>query len=512
MKDIKNKLRENILFVIVLLIMAVYYAVMMFTNKPWYDELYTYYSFISRGPIYAGIHWPVPNNHVLYSVLSAFLDYFGNPYIGLRGISYLASLLNMILLYKLTHKFMNKYLSVCCVMLYISVYLVNSLSIQGRGYTLTISCYLTALLCLYQICCNQDKLRYYIIYALSLTAGLYAIMSSAYWVFSVCFVGGIFLLYKKEYKKLFRLIAASICAAFMTVFLYTIIWLAIGSNLLSKDPSSAYYGIYQVTIILKDPIHALMTGVNYMLATPYIQSIERSSVITGLFTYFSMLFELFYSRMGKAITVFLAIALLVSLILVIGKKVKTEKYYFLACYLMVSLLITPVMLIIQSVQPYKRVFSYLAVPVSILIVSCFHLLKRIWKKDSVLQKAEYALTTFLVIFAATLLMSSYYRAPLADRENKIEEMFHFESDISSIYYTDDYQKYVLKFYFDIEPEEKNLNEAEYVLIAREILDPAYIQAQWPVLLNHESLDYSYIEENFILEKENDEYLLYKKPE
>ena len=61
--------------------MAIYYGWRMFALDPWYDELYTYYSFISKGPVYAAIHWPVPNNHVMYSVLSAFLNIFGNPYI-----------------------------------------------------------------------------------------------------------------------------------------------------------------------------------------------------------------------------------------------------------------------------------------------------------------------------------------------------------------------------------------------------------------------------------------------
>ena len=54
--------------------MAAYYLWRMFAITPQYDELYTYYSFISRGPLYAAIHWPLPNNHVGYSVLSAFLS------------------------------------------------------------------------------------------------------------------------------------------------------------------------------------------------------------------------------------------------------------------------------------------------------------------------------------------------------------------------------------------------------------------------------------------------------
>ena len=80
------------------------YIYSMFTNRPWYDELYTYYYFVSRGPIYAAIHWPVPNNHMGYSVLAAIVDIFANNYFGLRGVSVLSSVLSLYLIYRLTDK------------------------------------------------------------------------------------------------------------------------------------------------------------------------------------------------------------------------------------------------------------------------------------------------------------------------------------------------------------------------------------------------------------------------
>lgn len=99
MKLVKRK--NDVLFLVLLFGMAVYYGYRMFALTPWYDELYTYYCFISRGPVYAAIHWPLPNNHVGYSVLSAVLDVLGNSYIGLRGISYLCAIGNLVLIKKL---------------------------------------------------------------------------------------------------------------------------------------------------------------------------------------------------------------------------------------------------------------------------------------------------------------------------------------------------------------------------------------------------------------------------
>ena len=137
--------RENCFFALWFLWMAVYYGVRMFALTPWYDELYTYYYFIGRGPVYAALHWPLPNNHVGYSVLSAVLDRFGNPYIGLRGVSYISALASLILLYRLGRKHLKQGWSFCCVALYSAMNLVNQLAVQGRGYALAAACFLTAL-------------------------------------------------------------------------------------------------------------------------------------------------------------------------------------------------------------------------------------------------------------------------------------------------------------------------------------------------------------------------------
>lgn len=115
------KLFKKYYFWILFVIMAVYYGYRMFFLTPWYDELYTYYYFISKGPLYAAIHWPLPNNHVGYSVLSACFDFWGNAYIGLRGVSYLCALVNMYLIYRIAGKYMKEQMAFATVILYISM-------------------------------------------------------------------------------------------------------------------------------------------------------------------------------------------------------------------------------------------------------------------------------------------------------------------------------------------------------------------------------------------------------
>ena len=83
---------EGMAVTLFVIAMASYYLWRMFAITPNYDELYTYYNFVSRGPLYSAIHWPLPNNHVGYSILSAMLYRCGNSYIALRGVSYVAAI------------------------------------------------------------------------------------------------------------------------------------------------------------------------------------------------------------------------------------------------------------------------------------------------------------------------------------------------------------------------------------------------------------------------------------
>lgn len=504
----KQFIKENKIFSLFFVGMVIYYAYNMFAIKPWYDELYTYYSFISRGPVYSAIHWPVPNNHVFYSVLSAFLDYLGNPYIGLRGISFVAACANLLLLYLFARRFLNRYLAAGSVFLYAAVWQVNNLSVQGRGYTLSITFYLLTLLCLEKICREQATKWDYAVYAVSLTGGLYALISSTFWVIPVCLTGGIVLLCLKRYRTLWKLIVASLVAAAMTLFLYTLIWLAIGSNLMSKDPANLYYGVYQVTIILKTPFEALGTGMEYMLATPYIQGDARSYIIAELFNYLTALFNLFYSNKGAFLTVFGAAAGVMAIVSAVFNRKKSYDKWFFSVYLAVAVVMVPLMLIIQSVQPYYRVFTFLAVPLSLLIVWVLGQIGKVIPKEKI-----YHWFVFGVMLGCALvtLSGESYNSQYAGRENEIAQIFSEDvEELETICYMDDYQKYVLKFYYDKEPVEVPITDAQYILLPKELYEEKYEVPVWPTMYNHEGIDFAYLSREFTIVKESDSYELYKR--
>lgn len=155
------------------------------------DELSTFYLFIQEGPLYSATHYPYPNNHILYSVLSSIIYMVtDNPLIGLRGVAIFCSTINAMLIYKLLRRISGVYISLMGVFLYLSNQYINIQLAQGRGYTLTFTFLLLSLMALYGICIEQKGKSYYIFYAISLAGGLFAMPSYLYSIAALSVGGG----------------------------------------------------------------------------------------------------------------------------------------------------------------------------------------------------------------------------------------------------------------------------------------------------------------------------------
>ena len=481
----------------------------MFSLTPWYDELYTYYYFISRGPVYAAIHWPLPNNHVGYSVLSGFLNLLGNPTIGLRGVSYICALANLALLYKICRKSFSKGWSFCCVAIYSCMNLVNQLAVQGRGYTLAVTCFLTAVFMLQKIGLAKDigKIKYYVIYSFSLTLGLYVLPSSVYWVIPVCITGGLFLLLYKKSKALIYLIVSSAVAAVNTVVLYAVIWLAIGSNLLSKAEDSVFFGQGHIRIICSAPFLAIKTGIGYMLATPYIQSVERKGYFIKFAGWLHLLCDQYYSHVSVPLGVVIFIGIIYAVICGIKKYKADEKECFmLLLFVAVTMILMPVMLMIQCSLPYFRVFSYMGIPISIMICA---MLQNIMKRKVRYYGIPAAVS---VILAIVLLLSKDYNKEYGTSEYYVRDAFS-QTDIrekENLCVTDCYQQYLLKFFWNIDCESIQIEDSDVVLLPKEMMSPDYDGSRWEFYHTYDSVPWDYINEGMEPAYENEEYVLYMK--
>lgn len=529
-ETIKSLKTEEKAFGILLMIMAVYYGWRMFSLTPWYDELYTYYCFISKGPVYAAIHWPLPNNHVGYSVLSGFLDYLGNPYIGLRGVSYICALVNLFLIYKIAERYFKGWQPLGIVLLYLSMGMVNQMAVQGRGYTLGVTCYLTAFWCMAEIC-EKDQVpgKLYFLYIVSLTLGLYTVSSDVYWVIPLCLAGGMFLLCRSmitarseklpvcktmEWKRLIHLILASLGAAVLTIFLYATIWLAIGSNLLVKDETSSYYGMGHVDMILKAPFDAILRGAGYMLDTPYIQSEARDGFFSRLLEWFVNLSGGIYGGLSIFTRLLWGFGCIWLLWQVIRKIcLKEKKGLLLDLFLVTGFCFIPAVLLIQCKRPYYRVFTYVGVLTAFLLGRLLFQLSEFIKTKYLMEKSVYAdgiVAVLILVLVVKYMGFTGYNEQYSLRESQVQDVLEHVDTAQYDRYcvTDCYQEYLLHFLYDIRCENTRIEDSEVVVLDKRMTDPEFDEMVWEFYHYYDSIPWDYIEEKMQISYENEGYILY----
>ena len=519
--------------VLTLILFTFYYIWRVAYITPWYDELYTYYYFISRGPLYAAIHWPLPNNHVGYSVLSAILDMFSNPYIGLRGVSFICAIANNFLIFRIGRRFMNEWMAYIAMLLYFCCWQVNELAVQGRGYTLATTCFLVTVRQLVIICRNENNRPVdHGLFAGAMVLGLYTIPSSIYWVIPTCVSAGIFLLvngmrsfdrneplwYNRYFRKLRKLVITGLIAAGITFFLYLIIWLAIGSNLLVKDTSSTLYGMSHVSVILRHPLKTVVRGISYMLSQPYIQSVSRHGFVLNYFAWLKDLTDRMYP-ISPLVTIIVVLMGLVIFIWEFVLEFKNSRTIF-GLILVGNSIGFQIMLFLQAKLPYYRVFSYMGVITAMSIaVFCEYAIinikmlvdKRI--KNVILKNViplfPIAFVVALVIFSIT--NPSYY-AQYGDREAECYNALYVAdpSEDKKLCVLDCDQQYLLKFGFGIDCDNTDVYDCDYVLVDRNMMKEGYNGYDfWKFYQTYETLPWDYINTEMHIFYENEYFVLYK---
>ncbi|WP_029321468.1 glycosyltransferase family 39 protein [Butyrivibrio sp. AE3004] len=528
--------QEPIDMVVVLTVIAMffYYIWRATYLTPWYDELYTYYYFISRGPAYAAIHWPLPNNHVGYSVLASLLDLFGNSYMGLRGISFFCAVLNPYLVYRICRRFLQDWYAYGAMVLYFSNMLVNEMSVQGRGYTLACTCFLITVRQLTIICRSGEfKLFDYIVFAIALILGLYTLPSSIYWVIPTCMAAAVFLLVNgyrtydyrgsiwnsRYFKRLKNCIVTGAISAVIIFLLYLVIWLSIGSNFLIKDENSVYFGMSHVKLILSHPFVCAEKGLGYMLSRPYIQNVGRSDYFRNFLNWFNSLSGCMYPDFN-VFTIVMSIFACIILFFECIRHFENSRTIF-NLIMIFNLIGYPIMIIIQSKLPYYHVFSYtgaLTAFIFAFVLEHISVMLRFFirKNDNFAKIRRLIYVTpvlLMVIFSLMMITRPDYHNQLGNRETNCYNALYIAhpENAKKICAIDCDQQYLLKFGWDIECENTDIYDCDYILIDKNMMVEGYTGPDfWKCYLNYETIPWDYVNSNYYIFYENEDFLLYKK--
>ncbi len=546
---------EEMATTLFIIAMGSYYLWRMFAITPQYDELYTYYTFISRGPIYSAIHWPLPNNHVGYSVLSGFLYYFGNSFIALRGVSFVCAVSNLILLNRICKRYFAHGLAFCALLVYSSMQIVTEYSVQGRGYTLATTCFLIAIYVAGKLCSVEEtKGIYYFSIGMAFALGLYTVPSSVYWVIPISVAICAYLLINAfssrklhsnirenmYYKKFVQFFYSGLAAAIATVFLYAIIWLAIGCNLLVKTEGSDLYGLSHATVLVRAPVRSLVRGLQYMLDQPYIQSLSPGDFYARFFDWqFSL-----YNYMLPGFMYVIPLFVLGSVGVAIYECVRHFAYSRTVINIITisNVAVTSIMLIAQHKLPYLRVFSYGAVIVTLGFCTCIERFINVHIRIYNNRKAKHAsasaadisvhkenetaitgdkwyngkLIYLPVVFCMALFVAratSYdFNAQLGARENSLFNTMYI-ADVRrrhNIAVLDCDQQYLLKFGWDIDCEKTDVDGSDCVIIDKNLLEPGYNGENfWKFYQTYDTINWDYVSTMRII-YENEDFILYIK--
>ncbi len=525
--------------------MAAYYLWRMFAITPQYNELYSYVMFISNGPLYSALHWPLENNHVGYSVLSALLYYLGNSYVALRGVSYICAISNLVLVYRICKKYYSHGLPLVAMVLYASMQVVNDYSVQGRGYTLATFCFLLSFYVVGDICRSGDdyKLRY-ATFIICCVYGMYTIPSSVNWVVPMCISAILFLfingfrsrsVYASDadnvyFKKLNKVFGAIGLIVFLTLVLYTVLWLSIGSTELIEDAESLYYGDTNGTVLIRNPVKALGTGFSYMMDHRTVNNVEADLFKSEFLLWIKDFFDYMLPGMWIVVAGFLA----VGIIIMIYECIRHFEYSRTSLNLIVIINIIYVVAVLFSTHnlPNLRGFGYGSfletLCVCSLLEKIINALIRFYNRDSAsvhkenesVKSANHwydGLFIYLPVLLVFILFffrirSEDFSAQLGDRENTVFDTMYIANipRRRNPAVLDCDQDYLLLFEWGIKCNKYDVTDSDCVILDRKMAIPRYDgKDAWKFYQDYYSIDWEYLDTMHI-EYENDNFILYTK--
>lgn len=321
----------RIAFILLLIINFSFRLYLSLTSPISYDEAWTFLHFSSKGFFTSLAYYPLPNNHILHSLLTNVSYYL--PFeqtLNLRLPAIFINLIACMALFFSFSKLLSPRIGLILLLLFSFLFPVIYYGYHSRGYSLILL------------------------------------------AFIICFYASIQLLKNEEsdqvYKHIFYFILGGITGLYtMPSFLYAIIALAIFTM--------GYYLIQSQYVLLKKYIVGLLScgvivfllycpailvsGWDSLSGNEFVRPVERKEVTAGLIEHFSdtSLF-LFNTQMWATVT--LVLALFLFLIINNYRRKELLLSVFVIC-------LSPLLLIAHSVIPFPRSWIYLIIPVLYVI-------------------------------------------------------------------------------------------------------------------------------------------------
>jgi hypothetical protein len=298
------------------------------------DEAYTFIKFTYQGIWRSMSYYPVPNNHVFLTVITAvFYHVTGSPFWSLRLPALLISFLATVYIFFQVYRHTSFWVAFTGVCLFCFSYHGLFYSIHARGYFLIAGFSVMAAFSVFDFV--QTRKRKYLLPSLVASClGFYTVPVFLYPFLSLLVFGAVTLWIRKQTRSLLELAFASAIAGVLTLLLYLPVFVVSGLN--------AVIGNEFVV-----PVKFRAYLQNFM---PWFR--EMGNTVTGR------------EPEGYLLMLFILGGLLFTFLLSLKKYGKGAfmNSRFLVGFLMLCMLLVPLAaLTVQMVLPPSRVFLYLGV-------------------------------------------------------------------------------------------------------------------------------------------------------
>lgn len=299
---------------------SVYYTLTLPVN---YDEAWTYLNFTSKSPIVSLAYYPVPNNHILHSLITNFTRYLPGLSVltALRISSIFVNIGIWMLAWRMMRSRYNDAAATVLVGIGSVVFMTIYYSCMSRGYALVNLFFMGAWYASYLILQEGGRLRHW-----------------AFW--AVCSVGGFFT---------------------MPSFLYPVIvlnaWIFWQQSRTWRRQLFANLVTAATVAILYLPA-ALFSGVKALAANPFVQPIGRHEVLTRLPEFFALALEDVFGM-----PFFIPAAMMMGSLLIFILR----RDHFHTKMGIVFALSPWLLLLLHSVIPFSRTFAWYALVIPVLV-------------------------------------------------------------------------------------------------------------------------------------------------
>lgn len=316
----------KLVFTMLLLLSVCTRVALMLTMPISYDEAWTYLNFTSNGILTSLVYYPAPNNHVLYSLLTNISSHLPfSTLFNLRFPSIVAFTMCSFFIFYSLSKLISFQTSLMAVTLFMFLFPSVFYGYNARGYILLVlfmagCCYST--IRLLQVSDSVSETRHLVFLSVCITLGIFTMPSFLYAAFSVSIYLLAIAVKQKRLHLLYKLLITGLVTVACTFTLYL-------------------------------PI-IVVSGIDSIISNRYVLPIDRSTVLSELYTHFNTTSLLFFEVGIMVVGLFILGSSIYSLL--------KNKHVEITYFSMTIFAFAPVLILAHSVIPFPRTWIYLIIP------------------------------------------------------------------------------------------------------------------------------------------------------